>query len=292
MSEDERIDEIKRLLEGTMEEFDALLRLAGGFEDVKVGSGWRAPHVSEKIYVINPIPADQALEIGESNKRRLFGAFLFRPKPSDIKIIGEPTLRFIPYWTVKGFHECFYFRGNLYRVNVPDDVIAVEVEGKVRNLIAEGESQKSLVEDLKKAVRRIRSLLPSKRKYFVISDVTELAHQYAEGFLCLNANGRDDNIEELLKENPPLQEVSDPSELKMNNASVQVIQPLQTKEDVICKLHEKIVKPPKVFNKILINRFEITRLAVYYVPYYIIKYYYKGNVKEMKIHGVTGKIIE
>ncbi|MEM5782516.1 MAG: hypothetical protein QXD43_04970, partial [Candidatus Aenigmatarchaeota archaeon] len=238
-------------------------------------------------------PFEEAIKLIKAKKRKIFGLNplnYFKSKSEEFEIVGKPIVRFIPYWAVGGYYECFYFRGNSYRFYVQNDVIAVEVEGKVRNLLTEDYFKRGISEGIKRTLQKLRGFSNEKPKYFIINDITELARIYNECKIYLDMNGNEDKfIGNFLKENLSFKKISEISEFKIENVEVQAIPPLESKEDVVKKVYQKIVKPPKVFKRILSNRFEITCLELYYIPFYVFKYKHKGFVKELSIHGVTGE---
>ena len=296
LSEDERLDEIKRILGATVEQFESLFESARGFDESRVGNGWDPTNVRETTYMVTPMALNDALQLGESRKRSLFGLPLirfFRIRLQEVKMLGAPKLQFVPFWVVQGYHECFFFRGSSYRINVADDVLAVEVEGRVRNLIAEEKPFRFLPEGLRRTAGKLGSLLAPKPKYFTVNDTTELARQYSEGTIYVDAYGREDvKLQEFMKSELPMREISDPEQLMMSEIGTQLVQPIETKEGVVRKLHEKIVKAPRTFIKILSNRFEVTKLSSIYVPFYIFRYRHKGRVKELRMNGFTGEVVE
>ena len=71
MSIDDRFEEIKRLLESTIDEFQTLFQSAGGFEDSRVGNGWAPEKVAPEIYYLQPKPLEELVRIAEGRKRSL-----------------------------------------------------------------------------------------------------------------------------------------------------------------------------------------------------------------------------
>jgi len=296
LSEDERLDEIKQILGATIEQFESLFESAGGFDESRVGNGWDPANLRETIYMVTPMALSDALELGESRKRSLFGLPLIRflrIRLVEVKMVGTPKVQFVPFWVAQGYHECFFFRGSSYRINVGDDVLAVEVEGRVRNLISEEKPFRFLPEGLRRTAGKLGSLLTPKPKYFAVNDATELAYQYSEGTIYVDAYGREDvKLQEFMKSELPMREISDPEQLVMSEIGTQLVQPIETKEGVVRKLHEKTVKAPRTFIKILSNRFEVTKLSLIYVPFYVFRYRHKGRVKELRINGFTGEVAD
>jgi len=296
LSDDERLDEIKQILGATIEQFESLFESARGFEESRVGNGWDPANIRETMYMVTPMALSDALQLGESRKRSLFGLPLIRflrIRLEQVKMVGAPKIQFVPFWVVQGYHECFFFRGSSYRINVGDDVLAVEVEGRVRNLVSEEKPFRFLPEGLRRTAGKLGSFITPKPKYFAVNDSTELAYQYSEGTIYVDAYGREDvKLQGFMKEDLPMQEISDPEHFMTSEIGTQLVQSIETKEGVVRKLHEKIVKAPRAFIKILSNRFEVTKLSLIYVPFYIFRYRHKGRVKEIRLNGFTGEVAD
>lgn len=290
MSTDDRFEEIKRLLDSTINEFQALFESAGGFEDSRVGNGWQPDKLLPEVYYLQPKPLTELLKVAETRKRALFKhrilTFL-KPKEQDIRASERPKLNLIPFWRIRGYHECFYFRGNEYKIDLPQDVIAVEVEGKIRDLVGMGSEGLSISNLAKWLLGRRES---SSVKSFSLNEVTELAYMYDEGALFVNAQGKEDlEAEAFFDRTLPLKKTS-VEELTLKYPEVEFSPSSITKEDLVRRLHTAIVKPPTAFSKILSNRFQITELAEYLMPVYSFKYDWRGQRKSLSVHGYTGSI--
>lgn len=293
MDEDERLNEIKRFLEATINEFESLFKSAGGFEDSRIGNGWNPVEVEEGAYVVPPIEAAKAQAIAESRKRSLFeNSFLtiLGPRRKDIQRLEGVRLRYLPFWKVNGFHECFYFRGSEYSVKVPDDVIAIEVEGKVRDLISEQTRRKLTMDALRRLVSGNSS--PRGHKFFRLDGATELAYKFDQASFLVNGAGDEDlEAEDFLSRKPPARKLASIEELRLSQPEAEVVIPALGKEDLVERLHQRIVKPPAAFSKILSNRFEVTDLDLYFVPNYFVRFRHGIRVRELRIHGATGEVI-
>jgi len=289
LSEDESLDEIKRILGATVEQFESLFESAGGFDESRVGNGWDPTNIRETTYMVTPMAFNDAVQLGESRKRSLFSLPLIRLlkiRLEEVKMIGAPKVQFVPFWVAQGYHECFFFRGNSYRINVGEEVLAV-----VRDLISDEKPFQFLPEGQRRTSGKIGSLLPPKMKYFTVNDATELAYQYSEGTIYVDTYGHEDvKLQEFMELGPPMREISDPAQLMTSEIGMQLIQSIEVKEGVVRKLHERIVKAPRTFIKILSNRFEVTKLSLIYVPFYIFRYRHKGDVKELRMNGFTGEV--
>lgn len=213
-----------------------------------------------------------------------------KPQEHEVRPLEKPKLRLIPFWLVKGFHECFYFRGNSYKIDLPEDVVAVEVEGKIRDLVGResGDSQR-----LAGLTRRLlgRRDWPGV-KSFRLSEVTELAYMYKEGSFFLDAQGRENlEAEAFFERKLPLQKL-DHEELAKQFPEAELERSSISKEDLVRKLHIAIVRPPAAFSKILSNRFQVTSLAEYLMPVFSFAFEWHGQRKELSVHGFTGGIFQ
>lgn len=293
MSTDDRFEEIKRLLDSTVSEFQSLFESAGGFEDSRVGNGWTPERIVPEIYLLQPKPLEEFTRIAEERKRSLFRhrilSFL-KPLEHEVHLVGKPHLKLIPFWLIKGFHECFYFRGNSYKIDLPEDVVAVEVEGKIRDLVGR---ELSDVQGMAGLTRRLLGRRDwSGVKSFRLNDATELAYMYKEGSFFLNAEGKEDlEAEAFFERKLPLQEVSH-QELAKQFPDAELGRSSLSKEELVRKLHAAIVRPPGTFSKILSNRFQITTLAQYLMPVYSFACESRGQRRELFVHGFTGGIFQ
>lgn len=289
MSTDDRFGEIRRLLDSTISEFQSLFQSASGFEETRVGNGWNPEKIDVQIYCVEPKPNSEIVRIAEARKRALFrrrGIPILKPREEEV---GTPTqsLRLIPFWRMRGFHECFYFRGNSYKIALPDDVIAVEIEGRVRDLVEEGDEAQKLAS----YTRRLLGIRDSSRKSIRLGEVTELAYMYKEGTLFVNADGKEDlEAEAFFEGNLPLKRVSE-KQLQEDFRDAEIIKGSVSKEKLVQRLHSLIVKPPAAFTKILNNRFQVTELTEFLMPMYVFEYVWRGRPRQVKVHGYTGAIL-
>lgn len=293
MSTDDRFEEIKRLLDSTVSEFQSLFESAGGFEDSRVGNGWNPEEIVPEIYFLQPRPLAELAKIAEERKRALFRnrvlSFL-RPGEHEVGLVGEPNLNLISFWLVKGFHECFYFRGSSYKIDLPDDVVAVEVEGKIRDLLGRDSTDSLGISGLTKRLLGRREWPGVKS--FHLNGATELAYMYREGSFFVNADGKEDlEAEAFFEGKLPLQKISQ-QELAKQFPDARLGPSSISKEELVRRLHASIVKPPSTFTKILSNRFQITTLAEYLMPVFSFTFECNGQRKELSVHGFTGGVFQ
>jgi len=293
LSADDRFEEIKRLLDSTINEFQTLFESAGGFEDSRVGNGWNPEKIAPEIYHLQPKPLEELSKIAEAHKRSLFKNRVLsfvKPKEQDVLTLVEPRLKLVPFWRIKGYHECFYFRGNSYKIDLPEDVVAVEVEGKIRDLLGQESVDAQSLANLAKRLlgRKEWSAVKSIR----LGDVTELAYMYKEGSIFVDAEGKENlEAEAFFDRNLPLQKIG-ADQLAKELPGAELGKSSITKEDLVRKLHAMVVKPPSAFSKILSNRYQITELAEYLMPVYSFIYEWRGQRKELTVHGYTGGIFQ
>jgi hypothetical protein len=292
MSEDERLAKIKDLLDSTLAEFKAVFESAGTFDQSRVGNGWNPSGIPVQTYVIDAMSLGQAREIAESRKARAFGPVgWFRLRSGRIQPAGEPTLVFFPYWRVRGYHECFYFRGKTYTATVADDVIAVQVGRQIRTLTSQARAKRSTVSKIVARIKRTVLARPEP-KYFTVDGATELAYQFREASIIVDGEGNEDiQMNYLLEKKPQMHRMEKTDEL-VDGGPATKFAPLTLKaEDAVRLLHGRVVKPPPVFNKILTNRFEVTELSLLELPVYMFRYRYLRREKELRVHGVTGELL-
>ncbi len=243
------------------------------------------------LYYLPPKPVEELIQIAESRKSSLFRHKLFpifKRNKGDIRRSDGPKLRLIPFWRMKGYHECFYFRGNSYRIELPEDVVAVEVEGRIRDLIGQETADSQRLATLTKWILGRKD--PSNPKAFRISDVTELAYLYRESSIFLDADGKEDlEAEAFFEGRIPLEELHG-EDLKNKFADAEFGRTSMTKGDLVKMLHEIVVRPPETFTKILTNRFQVTELSQFLMPVYSFTYEWNGQKKQVNVHGYTGGI--
>ena len=289
MSTDDRFEEIKRLLDSTVSEFQSLFESAGGFEDSRIGNGWNPQNIQPDMYFLQPKPVRELLSIAEVRKRSLFRhrvLTFIKPGEHDVQLSGNPVLKLVPFWLIKGFHECFYFRGNSYKIDLPEDVVAVEVEGKIRDLVGREAGDAQGITGLTRRLLGRRDLAGVKA--FRLNDVTELAYMFKEGSYFLNSEGEEDlEAEAFFERKLPLEKVS-VEQLAAQFPAAEIVKSSVSKEDLVRKLHTAVVKPPVAFSKILSNRFQVTTMAQYLMPVYSFAFEWRGQKKQLSVHGFTG----
>jgi hypothetical protein len=255
---------------------------------LKAGNGWDANQVIEQVLKIEPISIKRAVEIAVSANRKFRDRL--RGHPKDFELVGTPVVEFVPVWKIKGFHECYYIRNSSYKVNVKNDVVAVEVEGQSRDLILERKHSRLIPAAIVDRLQRLSSFLSNESKYFVITDSLELAIKASEAELVVSGAGRpltlDDEAELTSWKST---RVFDEVDMQVRGAKTQIREPALSKEALLTKFREQVIQMPENFKQILSNKLQITELKRIYVPLIRVPLQ-KGLVPhEVIVNGTTGE---
>jgi hypothetical protein len=245
-----------------------------------------------ETYVVPSLPIERISAIAESKKTSLFELPVLtfvKPRAHSVQTLAGPILWFVPFWKLRGFHECFYFRGNSYILKAPDDVLAVQIENRVVDIIPKLREARGTFEQIKSRIAGGGTTQVSER-LLKIDNVTELAYQFKDGYLLTNGKGDEDVEAELfLSKDITMKRAENPEAEAPRGFAYKVVHPEATKEDVVKAFHERIVKPPSGFQKILSNRFEISNLSLIYVPYFEFIFGFTGRARRLVLHGYTGE---
>lgn len=265
-----------------------------GIKGLRTGNGWDPNQVVEHVFKIDPISIKRAVEIAVSSDRKTKERLsnFFKRSPADARLVGTPTVEYVPIWKVKGFHECYYVRTNSYRVNVKDDVVAVEVEGKSRDLILERKHSRLIPTAILERLQKLGSFLTNESKYFVMAQALELAMKKTESVLVVTGTGRSltqDEENELTSWRT--KRIFDVGDLKVRGLKVKVREGI-SKEVLLSKFQENVVRMPERFKQILSNKLQVTELKRIYVPIIRVPMQ-KGLVpREVLVNGTTGEIAD
>lgn len=264
-------------------------------KELRTGNGWDASKVIEQVFKIEPISIKRAIEIAFSSNRTIRERLsnTIRGRKEELRIIGTPAVEFVPIWKVKGFHECYYLRTNSYKVNVRNDVVGVEVEGRARDLILERKHRRFIPEAIFDRFHKLGSFLSSESKYFVVSDVVELATKRSDSELAMTGIGKTlKTEEEIALTSWRAKRIFDLAELKVRGAKVQVREGTVTKENLLNKFREQVINMPERFKQILSNRLQISELKRIYVPLIKISVQ-KGIVpRDIVVNGSSGELAD
>ena len=256
---------------------------------LKTGNGWDANQVIEQIFKIEPISIKRAVEIAVSANRTFTERL--RGHRKDFDLVGTPAVEFVPIWKIKGFHECYYIRNSSYKVNVNNDVVAVEVEGRSRDLMLERRHSRLIPAAIMDRLLKLSSFLSNDSKYFVVTDALELAVKQSESELVVSGTGRPltpDNEAELTSWKS--KRIFDEADLNVRGAKTQIREPTLSKETLLAQFRERVIRMPENFKQILSNRLQITELKRIYVPLIRIPLQ-KGLVpREVIVNGTTGEL--
>jgi hypothetical protein len=264
-------------------------------DGIRSGNGWDANQVVENVYKVEPIPVKRAIEIALSSNKGLREKLrnLLRTGKTGAKVVGTPTLEFVTIWKVKGFHECYYLRTNTYKVNVKDDVVGVEVEGRSRDLMLEKRHRHFIPAAIVERLQMLGAFLTNESKYFVVSEVLELAKKRSASELIITGLGKIlSQDEEIALTSWKPKRIFDQSELAARGATVTVQESILTKEGAVSKFREQVVRMPERFKQILSNRLQIIELKRLYIP--LIKVpVQRGLVPhQVVINGASGEIAD
>jgi hypothetical protein len=262
---------------------------------LRTGNGWDAAQLIEYVYKIDPVPIKRAIELAISSNRRLrekIADSLMRRK-SEIKLIGTPTVEFVPIWKIIGFHECYYLRTNTYKIKVNEDVVGVEVEGKSRDLILEKKHRNFVPSLIFERLQRLGGFLTSESKYFLVNEVTELARTRSDGELVVSSSGKKlSQDDELALTSWRSKRIFDKTELKVKGANIHVRESAISRETLLEKFREQVIRMPERFKQILSNRLQVTELKRIYVPLIRIPIQ-KGLVpREVVVNGTSGELAD
>ena len=262
---------------------------------LRTGNGWDAAQLIEYVYKIDPVSIKRAVDLAISSNRRLREKIvdaLFRRK-SEIKLIGIPTVEFVPIWKIKGFHECYYLRTNTYKIQVNEDVVGVELEGRSRDLILEKKHRSFVPSLILERLQRLGAFLTSDSKYFLVNDVTELARTRSDGELVVSSSGKKlGQDDELALTSWRSKRIFDHAELKVKGAKIHVRESAISKEALLDMFREQVIRMPDRSKQILSNRLQVTELKRIYVPVIRVPIQ-KGLVpREVLVNGTSGELPE
>jgi hypothetical protein len=260
---------------------------------LRTGNGWDATQLIEQVYKIDPVSIKRAIDLAISSNRRLREKMVdsLKRRKSETKLIGTPTVEFVPIWKIRGFHECYYLRTNTYKIGVNEDVVGVELEGKSRDLILEKKHRNFVPSLILERLHRLGAFLSSESKYFLVNEVTELARTRSDGELVVSSSGKKlDQDDELALTSWRSKRIFDQTELNVKGAKIQVRESAISKETLLVKFREQVIRMPERFKQILSNRLQIDELKRIYVPLIRIPIQ-KGLVpREVIVNGTSGEL--
>jgi len=261
--EDMRAHIISRL-----ERLQTLDKLAEEISSPRRGNGWDPSKIAEAVVRVVPQSLDKlarkAVRPGISSGIVDF----FRPAYAASRLAGPPTLVYFPLWHVKGYYECFYLRDTGYKIRVDKDVVAVEIDGETRDLMIEEPEGKIGPDTLGLRLKRLSRLLTGEKRYFNLSNAIELAMRHKRTEMYVTSDGREGStLEEVLPNSWRTQRMFEVGHLKVEGAATKIAASKETKERVVQRFQERVVRIPETSRQILSNTFVIDELTQYYVPY-------------------------
>jgi len=269
----------------------ALDKLAEEMPGTRRGNGWDPYKIAETVVRVVPQPLDR---LGRKAVRPGISrgiADLFRPPHATSRLAGAPTFVYLPLWHVRGYHECFYLREANYRIRVDKDVVAVEVDGETRDLMMEEQESKIVPEAFLRRLKQFSRLFTSERKYFSLNHAIELAVKRGHAQMYVTSDGLEgDVLEEILPARWRMQRIFEVAQLNVEGTATMIASSRETKESVVERFRERLVKMPETCKHILSNTFQIEELAQYYVPYVHFPVLRGGKVDHVIINAASAEI--
>lgn len=262
----------------------------------KSGNGWAPERLVEVTYQVEPISVEEAKLLATHSRivaflNRIRLALRLAPKPK--QIVGGPVVVNVPVWYAEGFHECYYLRTSSYKVDVSPDVVAVEVEGRTRDLRVGYQGRRLVPDAIARRLQRLGSMFLSQSKYFYIDEVIELAKVRTQASLYVSGDGAaGEMLDEIIDPEWKSRRIFDESELSVPGAIQRNAPKDESRGRLIERFREKTLRMPTDYREILSNLFEVTAFSLYYVPYYYLRLANGNQTREVVIHGVTGRKAE
>lgn len=273
-----------------LEKLGTLDKLAQEMPGSRQGNGWDPSMIAETIARVVSQPLEKLVRkaIRSSLSQRI--ADYFRPVSAMSRLAGPPTVVYFLLWHVKGYHECFYLREASYKIRVDKDVVAVEIDGETRDLMIEEQETKMVPETVRRSLKRFSKLFTGERRYFNLSDVTELAIRHERAEMYATSDGREgDVLEEVLPSKWKTQRIFDFAHLNVEGTITSIAVSKETKETVLQRFQERLVKMPETSKQILSNTFHIEELTQFYVPYLHFPVMRGGRLDHVILSGASAE---
>jgi len=273
-----------------LEKLHALDELAKEMPSPRRGNGWDPSKIVETILRVVPQPIDRL--VSKAVKRGILQRLvdLFRPLSAMSTLAGPPTIVYSQLWHLKGYHECFYLRNTNYRIRVDKDVVAVEVDGETRDLMIEEQETGAVPDAFRRTLKRFSRLFTGERRYFNLGDVTELAVRHEQAEMYVTSDGREGNVlEEVLHGGWKTQRVFDLADLNVEGMLSRIAPSGETKETVVRRFQDRLVKMPEGSRQILSNTFRIEELTQYNIPFAVLPVARRGKVEQVIVNAVSGQ---
>jgi len=283
-------EDMRAQIASKLEKLRTLDELAKEMPGPRQGNGWDPSRIVETSVRVIPQPLDRLARkaIKQGILQRL--ADLFRPVSAMSKLAGPPTIVYLPLWQLKGYHECFYLRNANYSIRVDKDVVAVEVDGETRDLMIEEQESEDVPDTLRRTLKRFSRLFMGEKRYFNLKDVTELARRHGRAEMYVTSDGREGNmLDEVLPSRWKTRRIFDIADLNVEGTLSRIAASRETKETVVQRLRDKLVKMPEESKQILSNTFHIEELTQYYVPFVHFPVARGGRLDHVIITGASAE---
>jgi len=286
-------EDVRAQITSRLEKLRTLDMLAEEMPGSRQGNGWDPSRIAEVIVRVVPQPLEKLLRKAMRPRISQRIADSFRPVSAISRLAGTPTVVYFPVWHVKGYHECFYLREGIYQIRVDKDVVAVEVDGETRDLMIEEQEAKIAPERFRRTLKRFSRLFMGERRYFNLGNVTELAVRHERAEMYVNSDGREGHVlEEVLPSAWKTQRTFDAVHLNVEGATARIAASKETKETVVERFREKLVKMPGTSKQILSNAFHIEELTQYYLPYMHFLVMRGGRLDHVVVNGASAEMAD
>lgn len=284
-------ENVRAYISSELQRLGRLDKLAEKMLSIRQGNGWYPSKIAEVVMKVVHQPLDKlarkAIRPGVSRGI----ADMFRPARETSRITGPATLVYVPLWYVKGYYECYYLREAIYKVPVDKDVVAVEVDGETRDLMMEEQESKIVPEAFKRRLKRFSGLFTGLRRYFNLSDALELAVKYARAEMYVTLDGHEgEMLEEVLPRSWRTQRIFDITQLHVEGTATKIATSEETKERVVERFQERLVRMPEPCKQALSNTFQVEALTQYYVPYVHFPVTRGGRIDHVIVNGASADI--
>jgi hypothetical protein len=283
-------EDVRAQIASRLEKLGTFDKLAEEMPGSRQGNGWDPSMIAETIarVVLQPLEKLVRKAIRSSLSQRI--ADYFRPVSAMPRLAGPPTVIYFPLWHVKGYHECFYLREANYKIRVDKDVVAVEIDGETRDLMIEEQETNMVPETFRRSLKRFSKLFTGQQRYFNLSDVTELAMRREQAEMYVTSDGRGGGVlEEVLPSKWKTQRIFDFAQLNVEGTITSIAASKETKETVVQRFQERLVKKPETAKQLLSNTFHIEELTQFYVPYLHIPVTRGGRLDHVILNGASAE---
>ena len=283
-------EDVRAQITSRLEKLRTLDKLAEEMPGSRQGNGWDPSKIAETIVRVASHPLEKLVRkaIRPGISQRI--ADYFRPVSAMSRLAGPPTVVYFPLWHVRGYHECFYLREANYKIRVNKDVVAVEIDGETRDLTIEEQETKMVPETFRRSLKRFSKLFTGERRYFNLNDVTELAMRHEQAETFVTSDGREGNVlEEVLPSKWKTQRIFDFAHLNVEGTVTRIAASKETKETVVQRFQERLVKMPETSKQILSNTFHIGELTQFYVPYLHFPVMRGGKLDHVILNGASAE---